>query len=61
MNDAFAPADEAEAAEIVRAAEAPFVIAGRGTRAGFGRPEGNGAAAVEREADGASCFTNPRR
>ena len=43
MNDAFAPADEAEAAEIVRAAEAPFVIAGRGTRAGFGRPEGNGA------------------
>jgi glycolate oxidase FAD binding subunit len=34
----FAPADEQEAAEIVRAAQAPFDIEGGGTRAGFGRP-----------------------
>ncbi|MDE3174684.1 MAG: FAD-binding protein [Pseudomonadota bacterium] len=32
------PADEAEAAEIVRAAEAPFDIVGGSTRPGLGRP-----------------------
>ena len=34
----FAPADEQEAAEIVRAAQGPLDIVGGGTRAGLGRP-----------------------
>ena len=34
----LAPADEREAAEILREAGGPFDIAGGGTRSGFGRP-----------------------